>query len=125
MPSLFLNSKVMDLSVIQMSLSSPHFEDMLEGRKRYEVRLWDDKRKAIKKGSAIAFTHDQNEELSFTRIVANVEVFSTFAELFDVHDVRSVVPSVNSLDEAVALYESIGGYKEGQHEYGVACFTLL
>lgn len=50
--------------LIEMSLSDGSFKAILNGKKRIELRLWDEKRSELKIGDEILFTHfDTQEEI--------------------------------------------------------------
>lgn len=65
----------------EMSLRPGPFGMIADGRKRYELRLHDEKRRAISVGDTITFTCTADERTVHTR-VTSLHPFATFAELY-------------------------------------------
>ncbi len=69
-------------AVHSMKLLSPYFLSIKEGRKRYELRLNDAKRQAIKVGDTICFNDLSSGEQLLT-VVRSKHAYSNYVELFD------------------------------------------
>lgn len=69
----------------QMKLQNSPFYSIKSGKKTIEMRLNDEKRKLIKIGDAIEFTHMENGEKVLTCVV-NLTPFPSFKELYDHFD---------------------------------------
>ncbi|MBQ7847802.1 MAG: ASCH domain-containing protein [Clostridia bacterium] len=67
--------------VHEMRLKSPFFEAVRDGRKTVEMRLWDEKRRKIKAGDRIVFSHQEKPSPSFGVRVQEVSVYPSFLEL--------------------------------------------
>lgn len=67
-----------------MGLQEGPFRKIAEGRKTVELRLWDEKRQAIRPGDAIVFTAPAGETV--TARVEALERFNSFADLYDALD---------------------------------------
>lgn len=65
----------------EMSLRPGPFGMIADGRKRYELRLLDEKRRLISVGDTIAFTCTEDERTLQVRVVS-LHPFGTFAELY-------------------------------------------
>lgn len=65
----------------EMSLRPGPFEAIATGRKRYELRLNDDKRQTIRVGDEIVFTRT-TDEATLTVRVKSLHPFASFAELY-------------------------------------------
>ena len=65
----------------EMSLRPGPFAMIADGRKRYELRLLDEKRRMISVGDTIAFTCTEDERTVHTR-VTSLQPFDSFAALY-------------------------------------------
>ena len=65
-----------------MKLNPEPFEKIASGKKTIELRLYDEKRKLIKPGDEIIFTHIQNPNHSISVIVDSVITAASFDSLF-------------------------------------------
>ena len=65
----------------QMKLKSPYFEEMKEGRKRVEMRLFDEKRRALLVGDVILFEHDQDPKRGLAVRVTALCRYACFEDL--------------------------------------------
>lgn len=77
-----LTADINKCAVHSMKLLSPYFLSIKEGRKRYELRLNDAKRQAIKVGDTICFNDLGSGEQLFT-VVRSKHTYSKYVELFD------------------------------------------
>ena len=68
-----------------MKLRKEPFDAIKSGRKTVELRLYDEKRRAVKEGDEIGFTCVENGE-KLTATVSAVRVFKDFYELFSAYD---------------------------------------
>lgn len=66
----------------EMKLAPSPFEMIKSGEKTIELRLYDEKRKAVSIGDAIEFTNTESGEKISARVKA-IYVFDSFAELYD------------------------------------------
>lgn len=65
----------------EMSLRPGPFAKIADGSKRYELRLMDEKRRAIRVGDTIRFTCTEDERTVLTR-VTGLHPFADFAALY-------------------------------------------
>lgn len=78
-----------DITIHQMKLNPAPYEAISSGRKTVEMRLFDERRKGIRKGDNILFTNTESgEELLVT--VEDVIVYPSFYELYQDHDKISI-----------------------------------
>ena len=99
-----------------MNLAPRPFERIKSGRKTVEMRLNDERRRAIKVGDEIAFTHNENGEILFVEVTA-LYPFYSFEELYSAFN-----PEVlgYTKDEAFSPSDMNEYYTEEQQEnYGV------
>lgn len=64
-----------------MKLQPKPFAAVAAGRKTVEMRLYDDKRRQVKKGDEIRFTEEGTGSVLRTRVIA-LHRFDSFAELY-------------------------------------------
>ncbi len=77
-----LTADINKRAVHSMKLLSPYFLSIKEGRKRYELRLNDAKRQAIKVGDTVCFNDLGSGEQLLT-VVRSKHIYSDFKELFE------------------------------------------
>ena len=68
---------------VYMNLQPAPFDWMRSGAKKYELRLWDEKRRGLNIGDIIAFWCDDKDNPVRARVVGLV-VAETFEKLFDI-----------------------------------------
>ncbi|MEK7631982.1 MAG: ASCH domain-containing protein [Patescibacteria group bacterium] len=66
-----------------MKLDPLYFSEIVSGKKTAELRLYDQKRQAVRVGDVIVFTKNGNENESITCSVADMTLAKTFAELLE------------------------------------------
>lgn len=102
-----------------MNLTPLPMQQIRDGRKTIELRLYDEKRKLISVGDTIKFinTEDSNDTLSVT--VTNLFVFTSFGELY-MH-LPLLKCGYNDENINVASPDDMDRYysKEKQNKYGV------
>ncbi len=107
----------------KMKLRPEPFSVVKSGRKKYELRLLDEKRKQIRPGDEIVFTETESgEELPVS--VLGIHVFSSFEELY-----RSLpLCEIGYTEENVASasYKDMESFypKEEQESYGVVAIEI-
>lgn len=98
-----------------MRLHKEPFESIKNGNKTYELRLYDEKRRAIQVGDLICFTSPNGEQL-FVK-VQKLHIFESFKELY------ATLPLLQCgyEDESDAKAEDMEAYysKSEQQKYGV------
>ena len=68
-----------------LHLDSKYFDKIKAGTKTIEMRLYDEKRRLIKKGDIIEFENRSNEE-KIKAVVIDLHIFKSFKELYDKFD---------------------------------------
>ena len=68
-----------------MNLNDSPFRYIKNGKKDIEMRLYDDRRKALKIGDFIHFINTSNQEQMDVEII-NLYVFPSFKEIYDIFD---------------------------------------
>ena len=73
-----------------MRLHEKYFAAVKSGKKKYEVRLLDDKRKKIKKGDFIEFQNRNDSNEVFLIEVEDLLYFNNFKELVNSIDIKNI-----------------------------------
>lgn len=102
-----------------MRLNPQPFEMIKNGNKTIELRLYDEKRRAIRIGDEIEFIHVDNEGQRILCVVENTFVFDSFKELYETLPLDKCGYTKAELDGAA--YTDMEAYytMEQQRKYGV------
>lgn len=65
-----------------MKLQDEPFALIASGQKRFELRLYDEKRKSIRVGDEIEFVHATDNQRRLRCVVLNLHLFDTFEVLY-------------------------------------------
>jgi len=107
-----------------MSLSSPWYEHVASGRKRYEGRRLTAATTAIAQGDTITFKHHTDPLLpSHSHTVVAVHVFPCFRAALEALPLDQVLPDVASVEEGCEVYERYVSLPT-QLRYGVVMLEL-
>lgn len=102
----------------EMKLQPKYFNYILNGTKRIELRLNDEKRQTIKVGDTIKFLKEPNLDESFLVKVIELIKYNSFLEMFNDYDIS--ILSDNSMSKEELLNDLEKFYtKEKQQTYGV------
>lgn len=102
----------------EMKLQPKYFNFILNGTKRIELRLNDEKRQTIKVGDTIKFLKEPNLDESFLVKVIELIKYNSFLEMFNDYDIS--ILSDNSMSKEELLNDLEKFYtKEKQKTYGV------
>jgi ASC-1-like (ASCH) protein len=85
------------MSEFQTTLSSPHFENVKNGKKKYEVRCFCDKVINYKVGDVLQIKHNINSETFKVKIVSLNECLS-FEEALSSVSLDEVLPGVKTIE---------------------------
>lgn len=96
----------------EMKLDSKYYRAILSGKKPYEIRLLDEKRKLLQVGGVITFRDSNNKENSFQVKILELKTFQNFEEAISSVGIENVLPGVKSLEDGVKIYHKIANYKE-------------
>lgn len=116
-----LTLKDNELQIHEMKLNDVPFNLIKNKSKNIEMRLYDEKRRKIKKEHVIVFTNTNTNEQIKT-IVTNLYIYDTFEELYKNHNKINL----GYLENEVASHRDMELYysKEKQEEYGVVGIEL-
>jgi len=105
----------------QSSLEEEYFNNIKNGLKIYEIRIYDKKRKSMKISDKWSFTYENN------KILVNIDeinIFKSFREALSDIKIESVLCNIHTIDNAIKTYESFPNYKENAEIYGVVRFKI-
>jgi ASC-1-like (ASCH) protein len=108
-------------------LQSPYYEFIRDGKKIYETRVYDEKRKNMKVGDIWIFTHNDNSELKPIRtVITEIKIYKSFREAIEDTGVEKLLPQIKDIEEGIKTYESFdnGNYKTDGEKMGVVRFTI-
>ena len=102
----------------EMKLQPKYYDFILNGTKRIEIRLNDEKRKTIKVGDTITFYKEPLLNESFNVKIVNLYRYNNFNELFDNYNITLLADKSISKEELLNELEKFYS-KEKQEQYGV------
>ena len=106
-----------------MKLQAKYFDFILNGTKKYEIRLNDEKRRLIKIGDSIEFLKEPDLDDRIVYEVSNLLFFDNFSSLFDSIDIKYLADSSVSCDDLKNDLEKFYPI-EKQLLYGVVAIEL-
>lgn len=101
-----------------MKLQDKYYYYMLNGTKRIEIRLYDEKRKKINLGDTIIFHKLSNLEETFKARVIGLIRYNCFDNLLKDFDISLLADKSISKEELINALESFYS-KEEQDKYGL------
>lgn len=106
-----------------LKLQEEYYNYILNGTKRIEIRLNDEKRKLLSKGDTIRFLKEPLLEDNFTTKIIDLIYFENFEQMFETFSIEVLadksVDKENLLTSLNKFYPS-----EKQKQYGVCCIKL-
>lgn len=101
-----------------MKLQEKYYDFMLNGTKRIELRLNDEKRQNIKLGDKIRFLKENNLNESFVVTVIGLLKYNSFEDLFNDYDISLLADKSISKGELLKVLMEFYP-KEKQNKYNV------
>ena len=101
-----------------MKLQEKYYNYILNGTKRIEIRLYDEKRQQIKIGDIIKFIKEPNLDESIEAKVIGLIRYNSFSEMFKDFDISLLADKRITKDELINALEQFYT-KEEQQKYGV------
>ena len=102
----------------EMKLQPKYYDYILNGTKRIEIRLYDEKRSLIKIGDTITFYKEPELVESFDATVVDLFRYDSFEDMFKDFDISLLADKSMTKDELIDVLEEFYT-KEKQAEYGV------
>lgn len=103
----------------EMNLHDSPFDMVLGGKKTFELRLWDEKRRNIKVGDEILFTRSRGGDDSMRCLVVGLHLFPSFSELYKGLPLLKCGYTEDDIETADPSDMDIYYSKEKQASYGV------
>ena len=102
----------------EMKLQPKYYDFILNGTKRIEIRLFDEKRQQIKIGDTIKFLKEPELIESFNVKVVDLLRYNNFEEMFKDFDISVLADKSMTKEELISV---LGEFytKEKQEQYGV------
>lgn len=102
----------------EMKLQPEYFNFILNGTKRIEIRLNDEKRQNIKLGDKIKFLKEPDLNETFEAQVIGLLRYNSFEEMFKDYDISILSDKSMTKEELISVLEQFYT-KEKQEKYGV------
>ena len=102
----------------EMKLQPEYYNVILNGTKRIEIRLFDEKRQQIKIGDTIKFLKEPDLNESFNSKVTGLLRYSSFEDMFKDFDISILSDKSMTKEELIGVLEQFYT-KEKQEQYGV------
>ena len=101
-----------------MKLQPEYYNFILNGTKRIEIRLFDEKRQQIKIGDTIRFLKEPELTESFNAKVIGLLRYNSFKDMFKDFDISVLSDKSMTKEELIDVLEQFYT-KEKQEQYGV------
>ena len=101
-----------------MKLQPEYYNFILNGTKRIEMRLYDEKRQSIKLGDTIKFLKEPELSESFNAKVIGLLRYNSFKDMFKDFDISILSDKSMTKEELIKVLEQFYT-KEKQEQYGV------
>jgi len=102
----------------EMKLQPEYYNFIINGTKRIEIRLNDEKRQLIKIGDIIEFKKEPDLNDSFKAKVVGLLKYASFEEMFEDFDISILADKSMTKKELISVLEQFYT-KEKQIQYGV------
>ena len=102
----------------ELKLQPKYYNFILNGSKRIEIRLFDEKRRIIKIGDTIKFLKEPELEESFEVKVVDLLRYDSFEDMFKDFDISVLADKSMTKEELIKVLEQFYT-KEKQETYGV------
>ena len=102
----------------EMKLQPEYYNFIVNGTKKIEIRLYDEKRQQIKIGDVIKFLKEPELNDSFNAKVICLLRYNSFEEMFNDFDISILSDESMTKDELISVLEQFYT-KEKQEKYGV------
>jgi len=102
----------------EMKLQPEYYNFILNGTKRIEIRLFDEKRQQIKIGDTIKFLKEPEFDKSFNAKVVGLLRYNSFEDMFKDYDISILADKSMTKEKLINVLEQFYT-KEKQEMYGV------
>ena len=108
----------------EMNLHDGPFDMIRSGKKIYELRLYDEKRRNIRVGDEIFFTRSRGGDDSMRCLVVGLHLFDNFAELYAALPLLKCGYTEEDVDSANPSDMDVYYSRERQAAYGVVAIEI-
>ena len=105
-----------------MNLQDEHFNNIKSGKKIYECRIYDEKRKNLALLDCIVFNCKNKHHKVF---ITELSYFDSFENALTSKSLERILPDITSITEGVSIYHNIDGYAEKEAQMGVICIKFM
>lgn len=106
------------------SLRGKYYDAILAGTKTWEGRTNTEKYAVLRPNDRLVFHHAEDAtKPTFTVLIKDVEKTDTFRDML-ADRVPLFLPGVDTLEDAVEIYESLPGYSRQVKKYGAVAFKI-
>lgn len=112
----------MEVMIHQMKLNNKAFNNIKSGIKKFELRLYDDRRKNINLGDTIIFHNINNLDDTISVSVLALLIYPSFVDFFKDIDYR-LCGTANSLEEKLERVHTFYT-PEQEKEYGILAIKI-
>lgn len=108
-----------------MKLQEPHFSNLKNGSKIYEICINDPRKQKMNIGDIIKIIANNDEKNNYQVVIVGKDIFTNFKNAIQDSGVKKIAPNLNSINSCVKMYETHKGYSEGVDKHGVVRFMLV
>ena len=106
-----------------LKLQEEYYNYILNGTKRIEIRLNDEKRRLLNKGDIITFLKEPMLEESFDVKVVDLIYFDNFDKMFDTFPIDILADKTVNKDDLLNVLNTFYPLDK-QKQYGVCCIKI-
>lgn len=97
------------------------FEQIKKGEKTIETRAATTRYKNIAAGDILVFVWDNSR---LEKVVKKATTFKSVPEMLGRYDIKSIMPDLSTIEEALKQYKSFPGYEEKIKKFGIIALEL-
>lgn len=109
--------------MMQITVQKIYFDAIACGRKTVEGRVNTEKYKTLQPGMRIGFCAPEGNEVVYC-FIEDLRVYQTFKDMLCQEGVENMLPGVDSLQKAIAIYEGFPGYADAVKEFGALAIRI-
>lgn len=122
-PSLEKNSNPKD-KLHHLTMKKKYIHQIKSGEKTVEGRIFKDRILKYQVGDRLRFYYVSNAQDDVVCRIVKLKKFSSFQEMLVKAGFKACIPEASSSEEALAIYDSIPGYREKAVFFGVVAIYL-
>lgn len=89
---------------MEMELEEIHFNNIKNGLKMYETRIYDKKRQTIKLLDIVTFKNKNDNSKTFKAKITELSHFNNFKDAIEEVGIKKVLPNARSLKDGINIY---------------------